>query len=205
MSSVPYFNAVATQWDRMRSAFFSPRVRDAAVAAAGVRAGGRALDVGAGSGFLSEGLLAAGASVVAIDVSPAMMAALRERFPAVDARVGDAERIPAPGAEFDAALANMCLHHVERPAVAIREMARVVRSGGAVVVTDLEPHAHEFLRVEHHDRWMGFAHEDVARWMREAGLREVEVTSLPEDCCATSECGSETAKVTIFLARGVKP
>lgn len=202
--STTYFDAVATRWETMREDFFSPRVREKAVAAADLTHGARALDVGAGSGFLTEALLAAGARVDAVDASARMVDEIRRRH-GVEARVADAERLPYADAAFDAALANMCLHHVERPAVALREMARVLRPGGRVVVTDLDAHTHEFLRAEHHDRWMGFERADVVKWLRDAGLVDVEVVDATERCCATSACGTKKADVTIFLATGRKP
>lgn len=197
-----YFQKVATRWDEMRSGFFSEAVREKALVAAGVRPGDRTVDVGAGAGFVTDALLARGAHVVALDASSAMVDVLRGRHATLDARVADAEALPLADASVDHAFANMCLHHVERPARAIAEMARVVRPGGSVVVTDLETHAHEFLRTEHHDRWMGFDKEQVAQWFREAGLRDVRVERASERCCATSGCGSERAEVEIFLAFG---
>src|SRR5687768_3326868 len=71
MESDQYFEQVATQWDAMREAFFSERLREKAFAAAGLRPGTSAADVGAGTGFLAEGLLARGVRVVAVDRSPA--------------------------------------------------------------------------------------------------------------------------------------
>jgi ubiquinone/menaquinone biosynthesis C-methylase UbiE len=79
MGSEKYFQQVASQWDQMRAAFFSEAVRDKALAAAGVRAGGVAADVGAGTGFLTEALLQAGLKVVAVDQSPEMLAQLQAK------------------------------------------------------------------------------------------------------------------------------
>src|SRR5688500_3719912 len=97
-SSRAYFDAVAPRWESMRTAFFPEAVRVKAIEAAGVRPGARALDVGAGSGFLTGALLAAGARVDAVDASPAMVDELGRRFPAAAARVADAEALPFPDA-----------------------------------------------------------------------------------------------------------
>jgi ubiquinone/menaquinone biosynthesis C-methylase UbiE len=55
----------------------------------------------------------------------------------------------------------MLLHHVENPKVAIKEMVRILKPGGMIVITDLDEHKFEFLKTEQHDRWMGFKREDV--------------------------------------------
>lgn len=200
-----YFDRVATQWDTMRMQFFDERVRDAAILASGLRRGERALDIGAGTGFVTQGLLAARARAVAVDESEAMVAELRKKFgDSIEAHQGDGQRLPLPNSSIDAAFANMYLHHVEDPARAIAEATRVLRPGGRLVITDLDHHNHEFLRQEHHDRWMGFRREDVVRWFEAAGLREVQVSSTAECCCATSSCGTESAKVSIFLAVGTR-
>lgn len=205
--STPYFDAVAPRWDSMRSSFFPDAVREKAIAASGVRTGGRALDVGAGTGFVSEALLERGVRVVAVDASPEMVRLLEARLGprGLVARLGDAERLPVEDDSADGVFANMCLHHVERPGAALREMTRAAAPGGAVVVTDLDAHGFTWLREEHHDRWMGFERAQVAAWMREAGLVDVAVEDASEECCASSGCGGADARIGIFLARGVKP
>ena len=209
MESERYFEKVATQWDAMREAFFSERLREKAFAAAGVRPGTSAADVGAGTGFLAEGLLARGVRVVAVDRSPAMLAELGRKLgerhgERLELRAGEAAALPLADGEVDYAFANMFLHHVEDPAAAIRELARIVGPGGRVVVTDLDEHSHEFLRTEHHDRWMGFRRSDVRDWLAAAGLEAVTVGGAEETCCATSCCGGDRAQVGVFVAVGTK-
>ncbi|MGH7463173.1 MAG: class I SAM-dependent methyltransferase, partial [Longimicrobiales bacterium] len=102
------------------------------------------------------------------------------------------------------AFANMYLHHVESPSGAIREMARILKPSGKLVITDLDEHTFEFLRTEHHDRWMGFKREDVERWFVEAGLQGVEVEGVDDVCRAESCCGDQFANISIFVACGRK-
>lgn len=207
MSSKPYFEKVAKQWDKMREAFFSETVREKALAVAGVQPGRLAADIGAGTGFITEGLVQKGVAVIAVDQSEAMLAEMRKKFGNVDEidyRLGEAESLPIPGEAVDYAFANMYLHHVEAPPEAIKEMGRVLKPGGKLVVTDLDEHAFEFLRVEHHDRWMGFKREDIGQWFTAAGLKNVVVDCVGESCCAQSSCGSEYANVSIFVASGEK-
>lgn len=204
MTSKQYFEKVASQWDQMRQSFFSEAVRKKAIAVAGVRSGEIAADIGAGTGFITEALVLAGLRVIAVDQSEAMLAEMKKKFPGVDCRVGEAEDLPISDESVDYAFANMCLHHVESPARAIREMVRILRPGGKLVITDLDEHTHEFLRTEQHDRWLGFKRQDIEQWLTDAGLEDVLVDCVDENCCAQSSCGCESAGVSIFIATGVK-
>jgi ubiquinone/menaquinone biosynthesis C-methylase UbiE len=201
-----YFDSVAHKWDEMRRVFFGEGVRDAAIAAAEVTSSSVVVDVGIGTGFIAEGALAAGARVIGIDSSDRMLEQARKRFGAerFEARSGDIESLPVSTAEVDIVLANMVLHHAADPPNAIREIARVLKPGGRVVITDADTHQHEWLRTEQHDRWLGFERADIERWFRDAGLVNVMVTDTCETCCPTSQGGTK-AEVTIFLARGLKP
>jgi ubiquinone/menaquinone biosynthesis C-methylase UbiE len=200
-----YFDNVAGQWDQMRRQFFGEGVRRAAIEAARIAPGAVVADVGTGTGFLAEAALDAGARVIGIDSSDGMLEQVRGRFAgrAFEARAGSVDALPVTDGEADAVVANMVLHHAPDPPHAIAEMVRALKPGGTLVITDADSHTHEWLRTEQHDRWLGFAREDVARWFREAGLDEVTVSDTREVCSPSSQCGTKAA-ITIFLAKGRK-
>jgi ubiquinone/menaquinone biosynthesis C-methylase UbiE len=207
MSSKDYFDHVANQWDKMRESFFSEAVRDKAFSIAGVQTGRIAADIGAGTGFITEGLIRKGLQVIAVDQSEAMLVEMRRKFAhfdGIDYRIGEAKNLPIPDGVVDYVFANMYLHHVEFPPDAIKEMVRILKPGGKLVITDLDEHTFEFLRTEHHDHWMGFKREDIKQWLTESGLKNVVVDCVGEDCCAQSSCGDEYASISIFLASGKK-
>ena len=206
-TSKGYFDNIANQWDTMRTGFFPEAVRDQAMKLANVQAGDVVADVGAGSGFLTEALLQAGASVIAIDQSPAMLDVIRAKFPdaPVTYRVGTAENLQVDDNSVDHAMANMYLHHVEHPPQAIAEIVRIINPGGSLVITDLDSHDFEFLREEQHDRWLGFERTDMQAWFEAAGLQDVRVEAVGSNCCADSQCGTLKADVSIFAAYGRKP
>jgi ubiquinone/menaquinone biosynthesis C-methylase UbiE len=207
MSSKKYFDDVAPQWDEMRESFFSEAVREKAFNVANFQPGQLAADIGAGTGFLTEGLLQRGLKVIAIDQSEAMLQELKKKFQSddkIDYRKGEAEKLPIEDEIVDYVFANMFLHHIERPSVVIKELVRILKLGGMLVITDLDEHNFEFLKKEHYDRWMGFTREDIKRWFDEAGLKNVMIDCVGENCCSSSCCGEEYASVSIFVASGKK-
>ncbi|WP_338025509.1 class I SAM-dependent methyltransferase [Clostridium yunnanense] len=207
MSSKVYFKEVAKEWDNMRQEFFSESVRDKAYEVANVKEEELAADIGAGTGFITEGLLQKGLKVIAVDQSYEMLEEMKQKFNSfnqVEYRQGDAERLPIDDDTVDYTMANMYLHHVEDPFTAIKEMVRILKPSGKLVITDLDQHNHEFLRTEQHDRWMGFDRKDIEDWFVEAGLSNVFVDCVGGNCCATSSCGCESASISIFVAYGEK-
>jgi len=203
--SKKYFDEVAQEWDEMRKSFFSKTVRDKAFSIAGVQRYKIAADIGAGTGFITEGLIRKGLQVIVVDQSEKMLAEIKKKFShvrGIDYRVGKAEKLPIPNETVDYVFANMYLHHVESPPKAIEEMVRILKPGGKLVITDLDEHLFEFLKDEHHDRWMGFKREDIERWFKATGLKNVIVDCVGESCCAQSNCGSEYADISIFVASG---
>ncbi len=207
MHSKDYFDQVADQWDNLQASFYSEKVRDRALATAAVQTGDIAADIGCGSGFITEGLIRAGLHVIAVDQSEAMLAEMKRKSAGIDDidyRCGEAEQLPISDNSVDYVFANMYLHHVEKPPIAIKEMVRILKSGGALVITDLDSHTSEFLRDEHRDRWLGFDRGDIQQWFAEARLRRVTIDCVGEQCCAPSNSGSQSASINIFVASGEK-
>jgi len=94
---------------------------------AGVDAGERALDVGAGTGALTAALIRRGATVAAADPSPEFAIVLRERFPGLEVEEAPAESLPWGAGVFDVALAQLVVAFVSDGPAAVAEMARVAR------------------------------------------------------------------------------
>ena len=205
MSSKDYFDRVAHDWDKMRENFFSDEVRMKALSTAAIQKGKIAADIGSGTGFISEGLIQAGLQVIAVDQSEAILKEMKRKFAdieTIDYRVGQAQNLPISDETVDYAFANMCLHHVESPPEAIAEMVRILKPASKLVITDLDEHEFDFLREEHHDRWMGFKRADIEKWFQSAGLTEICIDSIGACCEAQSSCGGEFASIGIFVASG---
>jgi len=101
-----------------------------------VPAGVRWLDVGCGTGALTETILetASPAAVEGIDPSAEFLRHARERSadPRARFQVGDAQDLPFEQASFDASVTGLVLNFVADPSRAVAEMSRVTRSGGSV-------------------------------------------------------------------------
>lgn len=205
--SKEYFDEVASNWDNMRNDFFSNEVRLIAYKTANVEAEKIAADIGAGTGFITEGLIEKNIKVIAVDQSEEMLNLLKEKFSYykdINCIQGIGENIPIEDNSVDYVFANMFLHHVENPSIVIKEMQRILKTGGNLVITDLDEHNFEFLKTEQYDVWMGFDRKDIIEWFKAAGLKKVTIDCVGSNCCADSKCGSDKASISIFVAYGEK-
>jgi SAM-dependent methyltransferase len=133
-------------------AFFSPRAATwdtkfgddmpayaAAVARAGIRPGGVAIDVGCGTGRALPALRRAvgpDGAVIAADLTPAMLATARPQATAARAALvlADARRLPFAGGSADALFAAGLVSHLPDPEAGLGELARITRPGGLLVL-----------------------------------------------------------------------
>jgi SAM-dependent methyltransferase len=125
------FNVSDTSYDNFMGRY-SVRLAPLFADFAGIEAGQRVLDVGAGTGALTGELIRRGADTSAADPSPPFVAALRQRFPDIGAHEAPAEELPWPDESFDAALAQLVITFMRDAPSGIAEMQRVVRPGGVV-------------------------------------------------------------------------
>jgi ubiquinone/menaquinone biosynthesis C-methylase UbiE len=111
-------------------------------AALGQAAAGDILDVACGPGVVSAAIAPQAASVTAFDATEAMIAKARARCEAaglenVSFRIGDAHHLPFEAGQFDGVVSRLAMHHFADPGRAMREMARVLKPGGILVIADI--------------------------------------------------------------------
>lgn len=200
-----YFDQVSTEWDTLRKGLYGDEVRDAIISKAKLRLHDTVLDVGAGTGFLTEAASKAAGKVIALDLSKSMTDEAISKLGGknVEFKIGSVERIPLGDSSVDAAIGNMFLHHCPDPEKAVREMSRVLRPGGRIVFADMQEHEHEWLRTEKADLWLGFNKARISELLQKAGIAEVNVETMTS-CCTTTK-NDQQIEIPVFLASGKKP
>jgi len=152
------FDRISSRYDLMNKVMslgFENVWRRKAAQLCGVSSGSLCLDVCTGSGMLAlelAKLLHLGGRVYAVDFSPRMLSLARSRLSKtpylglVEFIEGDALNLPFKDEVFDCTTAAFCLRNVEDVVVTLREMVRVTKRGGRVVVLDLSKPPNRFYR-----------------------------------------------------------
>ena len=92
------------------------------------------LEVGCGTGAITRGLLPSVRRLVASDISNVLAEGVGKRL-SIEYRQADAVALPFDDSTFDLVVSSECIEHTPDPVAAIREMVRVCRVGGVVVLT----------------------------------------------------------------------
>lgn len=130
---------------------------------------GRFLDVGTGTGWIAIGVAKYNPEieVVGIDLSDTMLKVAAENAckEGVDKRVkfmkGDAKGLPFDDETFDSVFCHNMLHHLPEPIEMVREMARVVKKNGAIIIRDLKRHSR--LVTELHVKLLGLPYTKLMK------------------------------------------
>lgn len=144
-----------------------------------VQPGQRILEVGVGTGIHALWLRAlCPINYVGVDVSAEMLRVARRRLGSdVELRVCPAESLPFDDGSFDGVFCSGALHHFENRSEAIRELGRVVRPHGRVVLSEpncVNPlNLYKALRVSEERGVLDMRLSRVRCWSQLAGLREV--------------------------------
>jgi ubiquinone/menaquinone biosynthesis C-methylase UbiE len=100
--------------------------------------GGQILEIGCGTGGLLAAVARTGRAIVGVDIAARWLVAARRRLAdhglAVPLLAASAERLPWPDGQFDTIVADSVLEHLDDPALALCEWARVLRPGGQLLI-----------------------------------------------------------------------
>ncbi len=148
-----------------------------------LRPGARLLDVATGTGQQAFAFAGKAHEVVGIDLSEAMLriARRKNRFPNVSFREADAAELPFENRSFDASCVSFALHEMPssvRKRV-VREMARVTKSSGSIIVVDYGLPKSEIaswlafhiIKLYERDHYATFVKSDWRAFLEDAGVR----------------------------------
>ena len=185
------FDGVARLYQATRPGY-PPELVEFVAATAGVGAGAAVLEVGCGTGQLTERLAPLGFALTAIDLGASMVEAARERVPGgrVAFLAVSFEELDADAGSFDLIISATAFHWVD-PEVRFRKAARLLRPGGWLAVAGCREVYDEPLGTALEDRWLARSADDGA-WATQ-----------PADATAISRSGLFDAPVyQTFTQRG---
>jgi ubiquinone/menaquinone biosynthesis C-methylase UbiE len=159
-------------------------------------------DLGAGEGAFALLLAQRAKKVIAVDTSAKMIEvgrdqALRHNVDNVEFRLGDMEEIPIADREVDLVFFSQSLHHALHPERAIEEAARILVTGGRIVLLDLVKHRFEEARELYADEWLGFSEAELESMLQKAGFTDVQTSVVHKE--------PETPQFQTLLAVANKP
>lgn len=169
-----YFNKIASDWKRIRGEILG----DIDINQEITKAVGNCLcaaDLGCGNGELAGRLLVKSEKVIGVDRSSGMLDEAGKYLKSLgrvgfDLRLGELYHLPVRDGETDCSVINMVLHYLDDPLSAVAEAARVIKSGGRLVISELGSHKNESLRSNYGHRWLGFSPETVKGWIGDSGF-----------------------------------
>lgn len=200
-------DALAERWFEVGQEFGSGSLRSEVLAAA-VEPSLVVADLGCGAGYLSTFLADRTARVIAVDHSQKMLDAAKASGldpQRVEFRRGELDALPIEDREVDAAFSNLVWHHLPDMEAAAREVFRIVRPGGVVVVSDLRPHQEEWMRERMGDLRLGSEPDQVLAALARAGFDSLHVSESTDSYRVERPGDGRAIDLPLFVVRGRRP
>jgi ubiquinone/menaquinone biosynthesis C-methylase UbiE/DNA-binding HxlR family transcriptional regulator len=199
-----YFEAHASEWDRIRSLHVAEkRVEEAMLEALGDGRFDLLIDLGTGTGRTLELFADRYRRAIGFDVNQSMLAYARAKLSqagveSAQVRQGDIYNLSLDSNDADVVVMHQVMHFLADPAPVLAEAARCLKPGGRLLIVDFAPHEMEFLRDTYAHERLGFSDEQVGEWLRKAGLEPVDTIEMaPQD--------DSEDRLTVMVWLAVKP
>lgn len=179
-----FYDSIAEDFDRIMNRYDLQRrvdtIFDTLLGHQDLR-GRTLLDAGCGTGWFSQRAWERGAQVTALDIGPRLLREVRAKCPARTV-CGDVLNMQFDDGAFDVVVSSECIEHTRNPARAVRELVRVCRPGGLIVITCPNRfwywlcvvanrlHLRPYEGIEDWPRWT-----DLRRWIEGANACVVEM------------------------------
>ena len=178
-----FFDRIGARWDSLREDCFGSTFHLEALIHLLPRRWSVA-DLGSGTGYLLPPLARHFAHVIGVDSSTEMITlgqrnAGEQGLQNVELRFGRLEELPLRDGEIDLALAMLMLHHLAEIDGALREVYRVLKPEGRMLIVEIHPHENERFRAGMADRHRGIAPTRLMDMLRAAGFADVSTWDLP--------------------------
>lgn len=197
-----FFNEVAPEWEELRKNYYDESIKNKLLDMKLLKKGMTIIDLGAGDGYISRAAAKLVKKVLAVDISAEMLKELRKKaresgISNIETIESDGQDIPVDNASVDMLCASMYLHHIEDPAMGVKEMSRVLKPGGSVFLADYREHTDKAMKDRMHDIWMGFREDEIAAIFEKNGFEKIRIATLQVDTANANSPG-------IFVLTAVK-
>ena len=172
-----FYRYLSKVYDRVNPFVWNTAMREEAIDWVDVGPDDRVLDVGCGTGFATEGLLERTGNVYGLDQSVHQLeqawAKLGKHDP-VAFHLGDAERLPFRDDSFDVVWSSGSIEYWPEPVETLREIRRVARPGGRVLVVGPDAPRNPLFRAIADAIMLFYDADEADRMFREAGFSDVD-------------------------------
>ncbi|TYQ16431.1 UNVERIFIED_CONTAM: excisionase family DNA binding protein [Acetivibrio alkalicellulosi] len=194
-----YFNEIAPKWEEIRKGYYDESIKNHLVGLGMLNKKMTVIDLGSGNGYISIAVAEYVKKVIAVDISKEMIKELKKNARSngiknIDTLESDGLEIPIEDEAVDMVCANMYLHHIEQPEMAIKEINRVLKPQGLIFLSDFYEHNDMELKEKMHDLWPGFNECKIKRWFADNGFSGIKITKVNENVKNTGQ----TPNVNIF-------
>ena len=167
-----FFQTVGSNWESVRGDLFGSSFTSNALLSL-LNPSLQVVDIGCGIGNVASLIAPYVARVIAVDREFSMLDEARGR-PGLANNIefleADAMSLPLADGSADVALFCLVLHHMEVPTDAISESARIVKSGGRILIVDMQEHRHHEYKHTMGHIHLGFSEKDIKSFCNQCDL-----------------------------------